>query len=403
MSKALVPVKAHATLGASTASRWMACPGSVRLTRDIPNITTDAAREGTAAHALAQLALENSQDPILWLGQKLEGWEVDTEMVEHVRDFVAFVRERIALASEFGIEEKFSLAPLNPPEAMFGTTDVWTYDADARTLDVIDLKYGRGIVVEAVGNKQLRYYALGAALKLGAGRQIEKVRMTIFQPRAAHSDGPVREDEITIEELLGFAGELMDAAEATQDPNAPLVAGDHCRFCPIAARCPAQQALAQQVAQVVFADMPISTPPVPEALTVEQMAEMLPHLPTLEAWIKSMRAHAQRELENGATVPGFKLVQRRPTRRWVSDADTQLWLQEQGVEPNDFLEAPKLKSPAQIEKVLKTVGADRLDDTLVSKVSSGVTIAPLTDPRPPAMVSAVDAFDALPAIAEERD
>jgi hypothetical protein len=388
-----VPEKLHAELGASVASRWIACPGSVNLSRGIPNYETEHSRAGTAAHAVAELALRKNVDPDMWLGMTVEGVEVDEDMVEAVSVFVNYCRGLMLTATEYGTEEKFSLAELNPPGPMFGTTDFWSYDAAACTLEIVDYKNGSGVVVEVKGNKQLRYYALGAALKLGKGRRIETVRITIVQPRAGHPEGVVRSEEVDYLELLGFAAELMEAARETLKPDAPLVPGSHCRFCPASAVCPAQAKQAQELAQVEFADMPIDVPPAPAALPTAVFADMLAKVPILEAWIKQMYAHGQGLLERGEELPGFKLVPRRAQRKWLSEEQVIRWLQDKGFEGEEIYKMD-LKSPAQIEKlpgIKKQLPAD-----FVEKKSSGYTMVPASDPRPPITLTPGDDFAELP-------
>lgn len=397
---ALLPVvaeKQHAELGASVASRWMACPGSIRLSRTVPvPPTTEYAQEGTAAHALAELALRKGVDPDMWLGLTVEGVEVTDDMVDYVRVYVDHCRAFMlpARQHDYWIEHRFNLGALNPPGPMFGTSDFVAYDPAAHILSVVDLKYGQGVVVEAKGNKQLRYYALGSALML-TGRPIDTVCMTIVQPRVQHPDGVIRSDIITYDELIGFAGDLMEAARATQAPDAPLVPGPHCRFCPASGICPAQREAAQAIARIEFDDMPLAVPPAPETLPDEVFHDMLSKLHILDDWMKAMRGHAQARLERGIPVPGFKLVEKRATRRWADENETRQWLEAEGYRAEE-IEKRELKSPAQIEKL---VGKKNLPSELVTKQSSGYTMVPDSDKRPAVMVTAGHEFTALPPAA----
>lgn len=392
-----VAEKAHATLGASTASRWMTCPGSVRLSEGIPNTSSEFAREGTTAHALAELAFRRHTDPHSFVGTTVEGIEVTEEMADYVGVYVDYVDAEWAKCEEEDslavCEQKFNLAALNPPSPMFGTADYVIYDAGTNTLHVIDLKYGQGVVVEAVGNKQLRYYALGAFLSPSfAGLDIDSVQMTIVQPRVLHPDGFIRTDFITPNELVGFAGDLLDAAKRTTDPDAPLVTGPHCRFCPAAAICPARLSEAQAVAQMDFADLPVSRPPEPESLPPEVFADVLAHLHILEDWASAMRSHAKAKLERGEEVPGFKLVQKRATRKWTSPEHVTQYMAAAGFERDEYLDE-KPKSPAQLEKLFaKKKMPEELE---VVKISSGVTMVPNSDPRPAASLSAGEEFTAI--------
>lgn len=390
-----LPEKLHSELGASVASRWMACPGSVRMARGMPNFETDHSRAGTAAHAVAEVCVRKSADPGLFEDTTQEGVLVDADMVAAVRVFVDYCTP---LKNERGatwwVEKQFSLAPLNPPAPMFGTADFAVYKPALRELEIVDYKNGSGVVVEVKGNKQLRYYALGAVLAIGPGYDIETVKMTIVQPRAAHPDGVVRSESISYTDLLAFSGDLLEAARATLAPDAPLSPGSHCRFCPASAVCPAQREQAQQLAQVAFADLPASAPPAPEAMTPEVLGEILSQLHILEDWAAAVRQHAQRELESGRVIPGFKLVEgRKGNRKWDDETATARWLEERGY-GEDETHTKELKSPAQIEKL---VGKKNLPADLTKRSDGRPTMVPLHDPRPVLELSPGQVFEALPA------
>lgn len=397
-----VPEKAHSELGASIASRWMPCPGSVAMSRGRPNYATDHSRAGTAAHAVAELALRKGLDPETWVGTTLEGVLIDDEMAAAVRVYTDYCRVLAANVNgdprRFWIEHRFNLAELNPPGPMFGTCDFAAYDDQARELEIVDYKNGSGVVVEVKGNKQLRYYALGAALSLGKGVQIDTVKMTIVQPRASHPDGVVRSETVDYLEILAFAGELMTAARATLDPNAPLVPGSHCRFCPASAVCPAQAEQAQALAQVAFADLPVEGPPAPAALPPEVFADMLGKLHILEEWAAAMRAHAANELKQGRPIPGFKLVAgRQGNRQWADPEAAAQVLQATGFSEHDIFVEPVLKSPAQIEKLPYAKDQKAVVGELVTRKDGQPIMVRESDPRPALALSPGDAFAALPS------
>lgn len=394
---AIVPAKAHAELGASSASRWMACPGSVRLSAGLPDVTTAFAQEGTAAHALAELALHRGVPCETFIGTVLEDVEVTEDMAAFTQVYVDECRRLQAATGTAWIEQRFTLASLAPPAPMFGTADFVAYDAATRTLYVRDLKYGQGVVVEAAGNKQLRYYALGALLSDAAkGKAIDAIDIGIVQPRAAHPDGPVRHEVLSLDELLLFADDLLAAARATLAFDAPLVPGPHCRFCKASGACPAQHAAAQDIAQVEFGVVE-AQPPAPELLPPAVFAEVLAKLPVLEDWINAVRVHATRTLEAGGEVPGYKLVQKRAVRKWRDEAEAAQRLEALGESPDDLYDR-KLKSPAQVEKL---VGKKHLPADLVIQQSSGTVLAPSHDPR--AAVTRGEEFAAIPAATTRQD
>lgn len=396
-----VPEKLHATLGASSASRWIACPGSINLASGLPNTTSVHAEEGTRAHAVAELSLRQQIDPSYFVGHNIEGGEVTEEMVEHVRTYVDYCQKLRAMPGvEVWVERAFDLSALHPPAEMYGTSDFVAYDRLHRTLYVVDLKFGQGVVVEVIDNPQLRYYGLGALLSLPEGTPVDKVVITVVQPRVGHVDGYIRSEEIDVIDLLGWSSELLAAARATQEPDAPLVAGSHCRWCKAKAVCPERRehalAVAQQEFSVIEPAKPF-TPPAPERIPDEQFFTMLGQLHVLEDWTKAMWERAQGMLDRGEEVPGFKLVERRATRKWVDEGQTAQDLEEQHLLEDEIYEPRRLKGPAQIEKLL---GKKKFKNTMagsVIKKSSGLTMVSDIDARPAVIRTDGSEFGILPA------
>lgn len=413
---ALVPLE-HAELGASNSHRWIPCPGSVRLSRGRPNSDSEHARLGTAAHALGALALEKQVDPDMWLGLQINGLPVDDDMVEAVRIYTDYCMALMRPMSvtdmspprltEWWIERKFSLAELNPPGRMFGTADFAAYWPELYSLEIVDYKHGSGVVVEVWNNPQFMYYALGLIIELGAGRRIDTIKITVVQPRAGHKDGVVRSQVIDYLEILAFAGDLMEAARRTTAPDAPLVPGSHCRFCPASAICPAQFEQAQALARIEFAAVEPAVPPAPSTLPVEILSDIGLKAPILEAWITQVYAEIQGRLERGEVVPGWKLVDKKPVRKWVDEAQVVDWLQTNGYATEEIHKLT-VKSPAQIEALLnggkKTRRKDRatVPEGFVEKVSSGYTLAPETDHRAEIILIPGQEFEALPASTPDR-
>jgi hypothetical protein len=380
--------KIHAELGASVASRWMACPGSIRLSREVPRQGSSSfAEEGTRAHALAELCLTKGVDPDIYVGVEIEGVVVEEEMAEYVKVFIDHCRNLQHEMPDWWVERKFTLAKLTPPAPMFGTADFVAYDKVDRTLYVVDLKYGQGVLVEAKGNKQLRYYGLGAMLSLDpATHPVDRVVMTIVQPRMLHTDGVIRSDEMDALEAIEFAADLMASARAAQEPDAPLNAGSHCRFCPASGICPAQRtkalAVAQQEFEIVTAQEEF-TPPAPETIPIEQLVTMVEKFHVLEAWMSASRQVIQSKLERGEEVPGFKLVAKRAMRKWGDASGAAQYLQSESYNEEEIYEPRELKSVAQIEKLVgkKDFAQSPLAGVVV-KVSSGHKMVPASDPAP---------------------
>lgn len=420
----------HAVLSASSSHRWMRCPGSVNLIAKLIaqgyNLNRESvwSHEGSGAHELAAHCLRTSQDAFSLIGtwvmtETTNPLQVTEEMAEAVQVYLDYVR---GLAMEgrgtlFFIEQLFDLGKFR--EGLFGTSDCAAYQKPTRTLHVVDYKHGQGVPVEAIDNSQLKYYGLGCLLRLqamgltevaadGTTRPLrlpERVVLTIVQPRAFHPDGPVRSESMNSMALIEWADELVEAAEATDKMDAPLVPGTHCRFCPAVSRCPQLYQDAINAAQVVFADVPEPqlhhmTGPTPVGkLTDEQFRRALMAATILEPWFKELWATAQSKLESGEHLDGWKLVMKQARRKWgVDDFLVAGELKKHGLESEVIYETT-LRSPAQVEDLLtkrKVPPAKRKEllDPFVVKESSGVTLVTAEDKRP--SISKPLPFEVLP-------
>ncbi len=391
----------HAALGASGAHRWRQCPGSIRLSDGLPDTTSEAAAQGTVAHNLAEACLNVGSHPIDGLGEGVEqdGYQItiDQEMVDGVLLFVEYVRER-AEGKELFVEEHLDLAPLNPPGPMFGTGDALIWDEPARHLEVVDLKYGKGVVVEVESNEQFFQYALGGVVKVG--KRPLKITTTVVQPRIEHEDGPIRSWSFDWDYLVAEKKVMFEDAEATQDPDAPLVVGSHCRWCKAKAICPAQQAQVVSLAQDAFAVEPVF--PEKETLSMDQMIEVIEKGPLILDWIKAVGAHALHLAETGTKIPGFKLVEKRTNRRWVDAEATETYLKGRRLKVSERYKRT-LISPAQAERVLKAKGGADLPAGLVEKPAGGAALAPVSDKRPERVPGVQEAFGIIAETTSERE
>jgi hypothetical protein len=356
----------HSPLGASSMHRWSVCPGSIRASANAPDYESPYALEGTYAHELAAHCLEFEQEPVALVGGALthrgKKFEVTQEMAEAVTVYTDYCRAETG--DQRWIEHRFDLSQVYP--GCFGTNDFATYCAGTRFLEIVDYKHGAGKFVEVKGNPQLRYYALGALMTLPI--QAEYVKLTIVQPRCLSGEDVIRSEIISAVDLLEFAADLVMYAKATEDPNAPLVPGDHCQFCKALPTCPEYQKRTQAVARQEFGPV--------EKMSSVQLAEALAMVPLLKAWCSAIDERAYAEAMAGRKVPGYKLVDKRATRRWAREADVIEGLQDMGVGAETLYER-KLKSPAQLEKAL---GKGVIDQWVV-KESSGTTLVPEDDKR----------------------
>lgn len=368
----------HSKIGASSMYRWSACPGSVRLCEGIESKSSVHAAEGNVAHDVAEDLLLGCPSPVVGEVAKEAGHDIaiTAEMLEAVSIYVAFVRGLVGPGDVLHIERSFDLSAIHP--GCFGTADCVIWKPKEKRLIVVDYKHGAGIPVEAAGNPQLRYYGLGALLE--TKYPAETVELVIVQPRCEYAGGAIRSEVIDAIDLLDFAADLKDYALATEKPDAPLVPGDHCRFCPAAPTCSALRDKAQEVAKLEFS-FDLSYDP-------QKLKLALDSREVIKAWLKALDEFAYAEAEAGRMPPGYKLVAKRPTRKWRSEGEVVQRLQEVGIQQAVMFETPALKSPAQLEKV---VDKKLLADMIISE-SSGHTLVPESDKRPPVKVGAKEEF-----------
>lgn len=397
--------RAHAAWSASASERLWACPGSLILNAGQDDKESEAAAWGTAAHEVAEWTLRNPDLPCAayphyTVKTKRHTITVDDEVVECAQTYVDYVWSRMA-GKTLLVEQKFSLAAINPPMEAGGTGDAVLLDHDAGHIEIVDLKGGRGIVVEAEGNKQLRTYALGAILaNPGPWKQ---VTVTIVQPRAPHPDGRIRSETFHVADLIEWTGDLLEAMgraqEAADDhakvelvqrrvPNTSaltgtwwslyLKAGTHCTFCKAAATCPALASRALDEAKVHFQpEGAVSTPPDPASLTIPQIVRVLDAADMIGNWLNAVRAYAQEQAEMGVEMTdgdsSYVLTPKRATRKWKDEDPVMDLALATGRETSDFYQEPKLMTPPQVEKLLGKKGYESIKD-LVSQESSGLNL-----------------------------
>ena len=383
MTKALATIRpTHSPIGASSMYRWAECPGSVALSEGIVSESSAYAEEGTEAHELGATWLKgNGKTPEC----------DDDEMLDNVRIYVDYVFGLLGSRCKLFVEHGFDLSDVYP--GAYGTNDAAVYDGVNKILHVIDLKYGAGIYVSARNNPQLRYYALGALLELQKeGHEVETVVMTIVQPRCTTIEGAARSETIDAIDLMEFAADLVMYAKRTAEPNAPLKAGDHCRFCPAIIKCPEVQNVKQLVAKSEFA----KTTPAEGSVPPDELAKALKAIPILEALVKRIDAYAYQEARAGRSVPGYKLVEKRANRKWINETEVSLFLGGLKVGDDDIFEPKKVRTPAQMEKKLPSHYS--MLEKFVTKESSGLVLVPIEDKRPAFKPDAKKEFaTALPA------
>jgi hypothetical protein len=379
------PRPEHSPIGASSMHRWAECPGSIRLSVGVPNIESAYAAEGTKAHELAATWLKGT-------GKTPEC--DDEEMLEHVKTYVDHVYSHLTADAILFVEHGFDLSAIYP--GAYGTNDAAVYIPSEKTLYVDDLKYGAGKFVKAQNNPQLKYYALGALLELQKeGREIDTIVMSIVQPRCmSRSEGAVRSHTIDAMDLLEFAGDLVVYAKRTAEPDAPLKAGDHCQFCPAIQVCPEIGKIKQTVAKSEFA---AATAPVQGTVPQDTLVQALQAVPLLKALIERIDAYAYAEAREGRAPEGYKLVEKRATRKWRDEHTVAMELGKLGLTQDELFAPREVKSPAQLEKIERIKGNKEVLAPFIIKESSGLVLVPNDDKRPAWRADAKDEFKALEA------
>jgi len=373
----------HSLIGASSMHRWANCPGSVNLSKGMPNISSKYAQEGTEAHELAAYYLEHDRFP-----NELDHQEKH-EMIDAVMVYVnAVLEDKRAFNQTFRgnlflVEQGFQLKAID--SNAYGTSDCVIYNVQTKTLIVYDFKYGAGISVDVEHNEQLMYYALGALLSLPKGVVVNKVILKIVQPRCPHPDGYIREWAFPSFELLDFYVDLENAIRETQNPKASLKSGEWCRFCPAAPKCPILTKNALDFAQNVFDEVEV------KAYEPNQLSEMLDKAEIIDDFISKIREFAYQEAMHGRLPPGYKLVQKRGTRKWRDNTLAINNLKGYGLTDMDLYDDPKLKSPAQIEKLIKKDEKKFLEGLVILE-SSGFKLAKISESGEPILLDAKSLF-----------
>lgn len=401
-----MPPSLHAILGASSAKRWLTCTPSARLCERLEKVfgksESSFAREGTIAHALGELKIRNA----IYHSDKMNTTrlsrmtEEEREAYQGINDF-RYKALREELAAEMGgdipkdmeqatdtycdvVMDRYLRAKEADPSTIilleqrldysrwvpsgFGTGDVLIISS--LLLEVLDLKYGKGVPVDAVGNPQIRLYGLGAYAKYGTLYDFERVRLTIIQPRL---DSLTSED-LTVDELLVWADTVVvPAAKLAWEGKGEFVSGDHCRWCAAKATCSARVAEALKMFQYGLE--------APGLIPDEQIPAILSVLDVAEAWITDIKAYAEAQALRGQRWPGYKLVHgKRPNRKWSDPEEVKAQLLRAGYGLEQF-EETRLKPPGEVEKALGKPAFRALLDNLVHQGDGKLTLVPADDKR----------------------
>ena len=381
----------HSKLPPSSAHRWLICTLSPQMEEPFPNVSSDAADQGTAAHSMAEQKIKHrlheqvSREPTIY---------DDDEMDEHTDNYCTFVMEQVEDAKQYTdsplvmVEQKLSFEDIIP--GGFGTADLII--GTPKKLYITDLKYGKGVpVFVSKGlNPQLCIYAYGAYSNFRfLFPDVESVVMTIYQPRIGNMDSA----EISVAELVEWAQTFVKpkAIEAA-GPGGELVPGEHCRFCKAKAVCKARAEEAMRLAQERFTvidgsyetsqgEMPMYRFKSPSSLSQEELEDVLPILNRIQDWISSVFTYvADEAISHGRKWKGYKVVEGKATRKYLSEKMVENACKKAGY--TDIYEQSLLPL-TKLEKKLTKPEFKRIlvDEGLVIKPRGKLTLTEEDDPR----------------------
>lgn len=373
----------HALLSASGSSRWINCTPSAKLEEKYGKQTTSVyAQEGTLAHEISELYIKHdilhsidAEEFSHQLEMLMENELFNEEMLSVIPIYVDYCASEYKSAKSqnseaiMEIEQKLDLTEYVPES--FGTADCIIISDG--TIEVIDLKYGKGVPVYADANRQLMLYGLGALRKFDVMYDIQNIKLTIVQPRINN----ISTWQISVKDLMHWAEtELKPAAKLAFEGKGEIKAGSWCKFCSVKNQC---KALAEQQLEIAKYEFKK-----PEFLSDDEISDILKRAHKFIEWINSIEEYAQTEAYNGNKVwPGFKVVEGISRRKWVDEEKVIDTLYSRFPElSDDQIFDTKLVSISQIEKLLgkKTV-QEKLGDVII-KPQGKPTLVPDTDKRP---------------------
>ena len=367
----------HALLSASSSDRWIHCPPSARLSETYEDKGSDYAAEGTDAHSLCEYKLKTA------LGMEADdptdnlGW-FNQEMEDCASGYAAYVLEQVETAKESCsdpvvlIEQRVDFSRW--VEEGFGTADCIII-ADG-TLQVIDFKYGLGVLVSATENPQMMCYALGALELFDGIYDIDTVRMTIYQPRRDN----LSTYELSRDDLHTWADDVLKpAADLAFAGDGNFLCGEWCGFCKAKNACRARADANLELAKYDFK--------LPPLLTDKDVEDILSKIDDLVSWASDIKEYALTQAISGKQWSGFKLVEGRSNRRYINDAAVAAAVTKAGFDPYE----QKLLGITAMQKMLGKARFDEVLSGLVEKPQGKPTLVPESDKRP-AMNTAITDF-----------
>ena len=371
----------------SSFSRRRICSASGQMEKNIPNRATVYADEGKAAHTLGEKSLRSNKQPEEFLGQKMgefrhpngkiEEFFVDGEMAESIQVYVDHCRPLINDTSI--IEGALDLRFLGKHERsktgfVVGYVDFASIVDDV--LHVVDYKHGKGVIVDVEENIQGLCYGLGVE-NLYRNSKWKTLRITIVQPRSFSKES-IKSWDIKREELLDWKMDFAESALEVYKEDVKLTPSVECRFCKALFQCKGIINLIKEITGMdILKDG--SDPMEINKLSDEQVVDIIFNkLPIIKGWFAKLEDYAQQRAEERNPLPGTKLVETRKRRVWIDKSKAEEFF---ASKLGEKAYEKKFKTAPQIEKAMGKKVFNEIEGNFVHKVSSGVTLAPIDDPR----------------------
>ena len=384
---------AHALFAPSASHRWIHCPASIKMSKDIPDSTSSYAHEGTVCHEVAAKCLKENLSADSFTGQIIDEVQMTKELLDGIQLYIDEVR---GLTKEYSMTGGRIEFEVQITKDCWGTLDTLLWNPEI--LIAGDLKMGKGVIVEVENNPQLMIYAIGGLMWLQREQGItpKKVILYIFQPRTVN---PIRKWEIDRADLImWYRDTLKPAIEQIKSGATECVPGENqCRWCPASAVCTTQAKQLIETAERAFAPFTEEVKPKIEtatsgSLTLADISELLPSFKHIKNWVKSLEAYALGKALEGIHVPGHKVVEGRSNRKWkVDEMVIAEWLKSKGYEAYDD---PPLLSPSKVEKAMGKKDAEAHGLTnYITKPPGRPTLVVETDKRPTMDMEVDKAFE----------
>ena len=368
---------AHALLSPSAAHRWINCTAAPRLEADVEDKGSEFAAEGTLAHAYCAqklkaflgLPTEDEAKEIAELNDRYHTGEMD----EYTDTYKTIVLEKYNAARAktkdalLLIETRLDFSEYVPDA--FGTADAIII-ADG-TMEVIDFKYGKGVKVSAEDNPQMKIYALGAYEKFSFEYKIDRVRMTIIQPRIENFS----EWELSVSELMAWTDSVLTPkAQQAYKGDGPQVPGDWCQFCKVKSSC---RALTQKCIEAA------KNHPDPKLISPDELAaDVLPMLATVKTWLAGVEDYALQQALSGVQLAGWKVVEGRSVRKITDQDGAALALNKAGYKTTEIYKPQELRTITDLEKLTGKKRFAAICGDFIEKPQGKPTLAPESDKRP---------------------